>query len=133
MSIIYSKEQDGTLNVLVSGKVTRDAEVKQNNYGSKIRFTIAYGKKKYMDVEAWADNGVGALASRLEQGDIVSAAGTMRSWEYNGKTYTSVDADMIITLNAAEADAVQTSAPEPSSATFEELDDDNGENWDLPF
>lgn len=130
MSIIFSKEQDGTINVLASGKVTRDAEIKQNNHGSKVRFTIAYGKKKYQDFEAWADSEVGQVASCLEHGDDIAATGTYRSWEYNGKTYSSVDADMIFSLHSAPAAEKDAEAPEPSSTTFTELDDDDGE---LPF
>lgn len=129
MSILYSKEQDGTLNVLVCGKVTRDAETRQNNHGTKVKFTVAYGKKKYMDCESWLDSPVGSVAACLEAGDQIGVAGTHRSWEYNGKTYSSVDADMVFSLAGASS-APSAASAEPSSTTFEELADDDDE---LPF
>ncbi len=131
MSIIYSKEQDGTLNVLVCGKVTRDAETKQNNHGTKVKFSVAYGKKKYMDCEAWMDSPAGTVAACLEAGDCVGVSGTHRTWEYNGKTYASIDADMIFTLPQISSEPLAQSPSESASSGFEELeDDDDGE---LPF
>lgn len=129
MSIFHSKEQDGTINVFVCGKVTRDADVRQNNKGSKVKFSVCYGKKKYMDCEAWSDSPVGAAAACLEAGDYIGVAGTYRSWEYNGKNYSTVDADMIVSLVGvgvvSEADGIP-----PSATTYEELADDDSE---LPF
>ena len=132
MSILYSKEQDGTLNVLVSGKLTRDPELKSTQKGDKVKFSIAYGKKKYMDCEAWSDSDVGQLAGCLEKGDTIAATGSHRSWEYNEKTYHSVDVDAIFTMNMPSAPtASENSAPKQAEAQFEELpDEDDGT---LPF
>lgn len=98
MSIIYSKTQDGTINVLLAGKVTRDSEVKKTGDISRVKFPVCYDKKQYMDCEAFADSDVGAVAGCLEKGDTVAVMGKYRTWEYNGKTYKSVTADFIFTL-----------------------------------
>lgn len=137
MSVIYSKEQDGTLNVMVGGRVTRDTEYKETARGGKYRFSVQYGKGKFMDCEAWEDSPVGQTAGRLERNDVVAVMGTLRSREYNGKTYQNVEADMISTMNSSEAHttysvSAQASADKPSEPKFEELDDDFDESM-LPF
>lgn len=134
MSIIYSREQDGTLNVLCSGTVVRDPEIKQGNNAIRVKFSVAYGKKKYMDCEAWADNDVGAVAACLEKGDIIAVMGTHRTWEYNGKTYATLSADMVFTL--ASAPPPVAAEPQPpnearQSAPFKEIMDSTDE--ELPF
>lgn len=133
MSIIYSKTQDGTLNVLLSGNVVRDAEVKQTGTVSRVKFSIAYGKKQYMDCEAFADSDVGAIAACLEKGDTVAVMGTHRSWAYNGKQYQSVSADMIFTMalpQIAAAPEPETPATDSSDSFMHEIDDADEE---LPF
>ena len=132
MSIIYSKTQDGTLNVLAAGKVTRDAEVKQSGNVSRVRFSICYDKKAFMDCEAFADSDVGAIAACLEKGDYVAVMGKHRTWEYNEKQYSSLSADFIFTL-AVPLPAGQSVVAEPSEShsSFDELSDEETEG--LPF
>lgn len=132
MAIIYSKEQDGTLNVLLSGKVTREPDLRENAKGNRIKFAISYGKSKFMDVETREDGDVGETASRLEKGDVITVIGTHRSWEYNGKNYQSVSADMIITSTLPLVPAsplVGAVNMAPQEPVMEELDDDET----LPF
>lgn len=133
MSIFAYKDQDGTINVTVCGNLVRDAEIKSGNNGSRVKFTVCYAKKKYMDCEAWADNDVGAVAALLEKNDVVSVSGTHRSWEYNGKEYSTLSADMISTLAVPQAfepgPPVDQSNSE-SSSPFSEIADTDGE---LPF
>lgn len=134
MSIFYSKEKDGTLNVLVCGKLTRDPELKENAKGNKIRFSVAYGKSKYIDCDVWADSHAGQIAGCLEKGDIIGAAGTHRTWEYNDKTYSILTVDAIFPMAAPLAPAVSETqdVSDVSTTTYQELseDDDEGE---LPF
>ena len=130
MSIIYSKTQDGTLNVLLSGNVVRDAELKQTGNTTRVKFTVAYGKKLFMDCEAFADNDVGAVASCLEKGDTIAVMGTHRTWEYNGKTYQSVSADMIFTMAVPMDAATEPDRQSTDSGTWKAVDDSDGE---LPF
>ena len=133
MSIVYSKEQDGTMNVLVCGKVVRDPELKHGNNGDRVIFSVSYGKSKFMDCEAWADSDVGSVASLLEKNDVVGVSGTHRTWEYNGKTYATLSADMIFTLAVPEAyepEAPKASAKSEAPSSFSEIDDSDS---DLPF
>lgn len=133
MSILAFKEQDGTLNVIVTGGVVRDAEIKSGNNGSRVKFSVCYGKKKYMDCEAWADNDVGAVAGCLEKGDIVIAAGTHRTWEYNGKQYSTLSVDFVNPMySSSEAAPLMQPDEQDSGAsgTYSEIDDSDGE---LPF
>ena len=134
MSIIYSRTQDGTLNVLCAGKVTREPEIKSTAKGDKVRFSIAYGSKQYMDCEAWADSDVGAVAGCLEKGDVIAVMGTHKAWEYNGKQYQSLSADILFTMTAPVAPPMtqqEYSAPQAPARSYEEaLDSSDGE---LPF
>ncbi len=132
MSIFAYKEKDGTMNVLCAGKVTRDPEIKQTNNGSRVKFSISYGKKKFMECEAWGDSDVGSVAGCLEKGDNIAVTGTHRSWEYNGKQYASLTVDMIFTLAAPLplSPASEEDLP-PSSTTYQEMmDEADGE---IPF
>lgn len=131
MSIIYSRTQDGTINVILSGKVTRDAEIKQTGNVSRVKFSVCYGKKQYMDCEAFADSDVGAIAGCLEKGDTVGVMGVYRKWEYNEKQYSCVTSDMIFTLAAPIATQDQGSdAPGNPDSFRSEIDSAQGE---LPF
>ena len=130
MSLIYSKTQDGTICVLAAGTVVRDAEVKHTGTVSRVKFTIAYDKKQYMDGEAFADSDVGSIAACLEKNDTIAVMGKHRTWEYNGKQYQSVSADMIFTMAAPPVIPQAACPPEKNSSAFSEIDESDGE---LPF
>ena len=132
MSIIYSREQDKTLNVFVCGKVVRDPEIKQGNNGSgsRVKFSVCYGKKKFMDCEAWADSDVGAVAGCLEKGDLIGVIGTHRTWEYQDRQYSTLSADGIFTMSVPENYVGQSDSAPQASSGYEEIDDSEGE---LPF
>ena len=130
MSLIYSRTQDGTLYVLVSGSIVRDAEVKQTGTVSRVKFSVAYGKKQYMDCEAFEDSDVGSVAACLEKGDTVAVMGKHRTWEYNGNQYQSVSADMIFTMAVPQSCAPEPSEPAAETSAFSEINDSDGQ---LPF
>lgn len=132
MSILYSKEQDGTMNVLVSGKLPRDPQLKRGDKGDRVKFSVCYGKGKFMDCEAWADSDIGSVASCLEKGDSVSVMGTHRTWEYNDKTYATLSADMIVTMAVLPASVAEDAGAvtEQPHGKWEDLSDTDGE---LPF
>ena len=136
MSLIYSKEQDGTLSMLLCGKIARDPERKSTKSGDKIRFSVCYGKSKFMDCEAWADSAAGEMVGYMEKGDPVMVMGTHRKWDYNGKEYQSVDCDGVfpMTLPIAETVGSISAGTKPtedrSASTFSELTEDDSE---LPF
>lgn len=95
MSILCFKEKDGTLNMRVVGTLTRDPELKQNSKGDKVSFSVAYGQKKYLRCEFWANSTAGRLAGCLEKGDHVSVDGIYQEWKYNDKTYSVVRGELL--------------------------------------
>ena len=134
MSIVYSKSKDGVLNVAVCGKISREPEIKTNTKGDKVRFSVYYAKKSYMDCDAWADSDAGHMAMCLEEGDTVMVMGTHRSWTYNDKEYQSVAVDGIFPMSIPSASSEATaeapaSRPPQNTDGYEELSDDEG----LPF
>jgi single-stranded DNA-binding protein len=133
MSIIYSKENDGTLNVMCAGKVVRDPELKEGNRGNFVKFSVNYGKSKFMDCEAWADSDVGSVAGCLEKGDTIAVMGTHRTWKSNsGREYKTLTADMIFTfaLPAQPVEAPQSAPPPEAKNSFTPLAANDDE---LPF
>lgn len=139
MSIFLFKEkQDGTINAQLCGKVTRGPELSKS--GKTVKFSVAYGEKKYMQCLAFADSDLGRKAGSLEVKDRVCVMGTMTSNEYDGKTYYSVMIDWLSvegegiaqpTFNqAATAMASGGNAKAEENGGFAEQNDDDGE---LPF
>lgn len=127
MSIFRTKEADGTVNALVFGKVTRDPTL--NPKGDRIRFGVAYGKGKFMDIQAFADSPAGQLAGYLEKGDHVCVAGLWESWQREDKTYSAVRADWLSVQQTAAGGGPADSAPGGDAEFVEEDVDDD----DLPF
>ncbi len=142
--IIQQKRRDDTVHVIAAGRVTRDAEIKDTKNGKqKVKFSFAFADKEYMNVEAWGDSYQGQAAAALEKGDQIFVAGTVRSWEYNGKTYTSLDAEFVASqeaiLRAMFQQSPETTASHSEDGTqyaggedgeWEELEDSDEE---LPF
>ena len=133
MSIIASRTQDGTLNVLCAGNVVRDPEIKHTKNGDRVKFSVCYAKGKFMDCEAWADSDAGAVAGCLEKGDVIGVMGTHRTWEYNEKTYSTLSVDMVFTMAAPLAAPIpeQEADLPPSTTTYEQMMDTDG--GELPF
>ena len=140
MAVFFFKEKDGTQNIMVSGAVSREPEIKETKSGKcKIRWSVRYGKKKYMDCECWEDSPCAKTAGMLEKDDTGVFCGTLRSYEYNGKTYTNIDVDTIVsgTMPTVEAPAStpQTTADAgvlDDGVTYQDiLDDEDG--YAIPF
>lgn len=131
MSIIFSKEQDGTINVHAAGYVTREPKV----FDKVVLFGLCYGKKKFLDCKAWRSDVTGGEAERLEKHDVISVDGVYESYENkDGDTKWQVTLDAIFPVGVSSAGAAQPSAPpkpqDKQSGGFEELDEDDS---DLPF
>lgn len=135
MAIIYSKKQDGSIDVLAAGKVTRESKVIQTTKGNVVKFGMAYGKKEYLDVDVWSDKKSALTASRLEHGDEVLVMGRYEVREYNGKEYKSVSADFVIAAESPQYVSMMASAPtsgadaDPKAEDFTEIEYDGT----LPF
>lgn len=89
--------------LLISGELIKDAETRQAGQRSVIKLHVRYGydppaeaggrkSGKLLDVDVWSD--IDAMDGMLCKGDaVVVSAQQVKSREYNGKTYYSVDAD----------------------------------------
>ena len=137
MSIIAFKEKDGTINMTITGNVSSDPELKDGDRGGKVRFSVAYGKKKFQSVEAFADSAAGRLAGCLEKGDRVSVSGTWESWEYNDKKYDILRADFIQVQQDAPAEeengADARKTPKNDEPKQNVMDEYSEVDEDLPF
>lgn len=86
----------------VTGRLTKDAEVRQAGSGSVCGMSIASNKKvkgedvvHFVDASLWGKRGE-AIAQYLKKGTRVTAVGEFGTREHNGKTY--------LTLNVSEID-----------------------------
>ena len=88
-------------NRIVTGRVTRDAEIKLvgEKQTPKCAFGVAAAKNGedtiFANVVAWRDS----KSRDSEKGDYVAVFGTNR--EYNGKTYYDLEADVIAIARSA--------------------------------
>lgn len=82
--------------VVLSGNITRDAELKEFPNSSVVKFGFAFhqgrGKNEttgFIDVEKWGD-GTGALAQHLTKGKGLVLEGRLKmdSWEKDGKRHS---------------------------------------------
>lgn len=110
-------------NRIVTGRVTRDAEIKLvgEKQTPKCAFGVAAAKNGedtiFANVVAWRDKA--EAAAILKKGDYVAVFGTEKSREYNGKTYYDLEADVIIpslevllaALNAPKTDKPSGTPP----------------------
>lgn len=130
MSIFVFREKgEETLNMIVAGKVSRDAEL--NAKGDRYKFSVCYGKSKFMNCEAYVDGACGALAACLEKDDGVVVFGKWREWGYEGKMYSSLTADHIAVQQVPQMDG-PPEGDAPAAGEFQDLsgEEDDGE---LPF
>jgi len=132
MSLIQSKERDGTVSLHVCGYVTKDPYIPQS--GKVVLFSVCYGKDKYMDCKVWADKKAGQLAACLEKHDDVCVDGVLDAYEKDGKTKVQISVDFLTVQQEAPSTPEAEDAAEASASPegFTELneEDDGGE---LPF
>lgn len=123
MALFAFKEKDGTINMLLTGTVMREPELTKK--GDTVKLSVAYGKKKYQNVQTWANSHAGRLAGCLEQGDHILAAGTWEQWEYDGKQYDTLRADFLEVQQDAPMEAtMDDSRPnERTTATAQKAED----------
>lgn len=109
MGQIYNAK---TQSILLWGRVTRDAQLRQTKSGkSYATLSVQYGKhhdedghmiRDYMDVSVWGDHGeqVGDPNAGVSKGDIVLVIGTLYKDDYksekDGKDVYSLNADVVL-------------------------------------
>jgi single-stranded DNA-binding protein len=128
-------------NRIVTGKVTRDAEIKLVGEKQTARCTFGVAAANYgedtvfANIVAWRDKA--EAAAILKKGDYVAVFGKEKSREYNGKTYYDLEADVIIpsleVLLAALNTRSSRGASAPPPAQDKPNDIDMAGLDDLPF
>lgn len=125
----------------VTGRLTKDATLRQAGNDTVLGFSIASNKKTregssvtYVDASLWGKRGA-AIAQYLTKGTAVTAVGELSTREHSGKTY--------LTLKVAELDfsggnrSEQTSAPKSPPAgpgTYSDADyGPRGGDDEIPF
>ena len=135
----YSKQGQTIPTGLFAGPAIRDGELKTTQSGKTVGSVSvrAYSRKDgtaaFLTVKAWGSEAQ-TLAS-LRKGDALLAAGRLEQREYNGKTYTDLVCDLVITKDAASAAAAQAAsfhalAGRMEDAGFADMEQEDGE---LPF
>ena len=127
-------------NRIVTGRVTRDAEVKivGDKQTPKCAFGVAAAKNGedtvFANIVAWRDKA--EASAILKKGDYVAVFGTEKSREYNGKTYYDLEADVIIPsleVLLAALNAPKTDKPSGTPPPAQDKRLDMAGLDDLPF
>ena len=136
---MQTKLSDGT--ILAAGACGRDPEfrVVGEKQARKCTVGLAVGRRPDPDgdrpITVWANvvawHGLASILAAARKGDPVFVIGKLKSREYNGKTYTDLEAEYISVASVSAA-AAQPAAPEaPPQPLFSELSGDN--DGELPF
>lgn len=128
---------------LLCGNATRSAEDKPVNGNNHSVVGIVAVERKdgtttFVNLNGWREHYYEVISIR--KGDVILAAGELKSREYNGKTYYDLDADFVARSGAGLSSAGQDMAAAPaftpaaegvtvSGPGFAELEDDG----ELPF
>ena len=136
----YNKQGESRETGLYAGLVSQDGELKQTQNGKEFgsasvrAFNRKDGTAAFMTIKSFGD--YSRLIANLRKGDRILCAGTVESREYNGKTYTDMLVDFMMTsdtIPAASAPAENRAAltQRMESAGFAEITQE--ENAELPF
>lgn len=135
----YSQKGEKRDTGLFAGIVSQDGELRPTksgkNYGTcSVRaFNRPDGSAVFMSIKSFRESTAGILAN-LRKGDMILAAGIISTDEYNGKSYTSMLADLILTSDSlpfsAEPSSSNPFASSSQGSDFAELGEEDGE---LPF
>ena len=118
--------QDGELRTTQSGKAYASASVRA--------FNRKDGTAVFMTLKTFSEHLTGLVAN-LRKGDRVLACGTVETRTYNGKQYTNMLLDFLLTSDAAPAPAAAAANRSALEARMEqsgfaEIGEEDGE---LPF
>ena len=136
----YNKQGESRETGLFAGLVSQDGELKQTQNGKEFgsasvrAFNRKDGTAAFMTIKSFGD--YSRLIANLRKGDRILCAGTVESREYNGKTYTDMLVDFMMTsdtIPAASAPAENRAAltQRMESAGFAEITPE--ENAEFPF
>lgn len=138
----YNKKGEPRQTGLFAGPLTQDGELRTTQGGktygtASVRaFNRKDGTAAFLTVKSFDDSTAHRLAA-LHKGDPILVAGVVESREYNGKTYTDLLVDLLLTPvgmdQAANRDALEgrmAAAGFGGGSDFTPID---GEDGDLPF
>ena len=136
----YNKQGESRETGLFAGLVSQDGELKRTQNGKEFgsasvrAFNRKDGTAAFMTIKSFGD--YSRLIANLRKGDRILCAGTVESREYNGKTYTDMLVDFMMTsdtIPAASAPAENRAAltQRMESAGFAEITPE--EDAELPF
>lgn len=128
--------------VMVCGGCAKDAELQYVGDDDKrlCKVGLAVGRQPdpeggdrpktvWANVVAW--HGLASVLSLAKKGDPVLVIGTLKSREYEGKTYTDLVADWLWVSSVHST--VESLSSAPSSAEDVPFKDLSGDDGDLPF
>ena len=135
----YNKQGESRETGLFAGLVSQDGELKQTQNGKEFgsasvrAFNRKDGTAAFMTIKSFGD--YSRLIANLRKGDRILCAGTVESREYNGKTYTDMLVDFMMTSDTIPAASVPAEnraalTRRMDSAGFSEMMDGDSE---LPF
>jgi single-strand DNA-binding protein len=125
------------INATVSGRITKDAAIRQAGNSNVCSFGMASNKKvKGNDVTTFVDVSIfGArgekLVEFLTKGSFVVASGELSTREHNGKTYVQLDCQSI-NLGPRQSGA-QNGSQRQESKPADDYDTGGGDTSDIPF
>lgn len=136
----YNKQGESRETGLFAGLVSQDGELKQTQNGKEFgsasvrAFNRKDGTAAFMTIKSFGD--YSRLIANLRKGDRILCAGTVESREYNGKTYTDMLVDFMMTSDTIPAASVPAEnraalTQRMESAGFAEITPE--ENAELPF
>lgn len=110
MSIVWSKEQDGSIFANVAGKVIWDAKTYKTKTGSTMAvFSVRHVPKGKIKVVVFGDDDdpIKQTAVLLEKGDVVSVQGRLTTSQRDGEPEEEIKADFIsVMMHPAAAPSV---------------------------
>lgn len=132
----YNKNGEEVKTGLVAATAIRDGELRITNSGKEVGSVSvrAYNRKDgtaaFITVKGWGHTA--RQLSGLNKGDSLMAAGRIETREYNGKNYTDLVADFVLTSShpAGTAENMNALQGRMDQAGFAPI---SGEDGDLPF
>ena len=138
----YSRDGKQKETGLFAGLVSQDGELKQTQNGKEFgsasvrAFNRKDGTAAFMTIKSFGD--YSRLIANLRKGDHILCAGVVESREYNGKTYTDMMVDLLLTAvdvagNRAALERRMESAGFDTGSGDSEFAEIGEEDGELPF
>ena len=136
----YDRNGEARNTGLFSGPISQDGELRTTQGGktyatASVRaFNRKDGTAVFMTLKTFSESLTG-LVSNLRKGDRVLACGVVENREYNGKQYTDMLLDFLLTSDTAPVSAVQSANRSALEGRMEAsgFDPIDGEDGELPF